>query len=294
MAMKHVELIQNLVNHIEANLAEDINITALADSFWISSWHFQRLFKSLVSDTLGGYVRGRRLTAAARLLLETRKGIIDIALDVGFTTPEAFSRSFKAYFEQTPKAFRAQKNQVFLTEKPLLTMAQFEHISQDIQREPEIIEWPALNLVGFETTIPSPFSVDTPYCTTLFESWKKLITTQNEIPNRLSANFYGMTISPSGQFTESELRFMYDAERHLITATWPLRLTDPHPAPLAQLHQANQFGLLSCFSLLHFDVKHYRVLRLHYASIAIIQSCPNMKYNCVQGTSIGSNGHKKT
>jgi len=208
MAMKHVELIQNLVNHIEANLAEDINIAALADSCWISSWHFQRLFKSLVGDTLGGYVRGRRLTAAARLLLETRKGIIDIALDVGFTTPEAFSRSFKAYFKQTPKAFRAQKPQVFLTEKPLLTMALFEHISQDIQREPEILVWPALNLVGFETMIPSPFAVDAPYCSTLFESWQKLITTQNEIPNRLSPNFYGMTISPSGQFTEPELRYM--------------------------------------------------------------------------------------
>jgi AraC family transcriptional regulator len=78
---KDLTLISNLVDQIEENLSDEVDIVSLAKSFDISPWHFQRLFKSLVGDSLGGYVRGRRLTRAAQLLLDTESSIIDIALE---------------------------------------------------------------------------------------------------------------------------------------------------------------------------------------------------------------------
>ena len=106
---KNLQFMQDLVNRIENNLADEINIVALAKSFDLSPWHFQRLFKSLVGDTLGGYTRGRRLTRAAQLLLNSDMGIIDIAFSTGFNSHEAFTRSFKAYFNVPPKILRKNK-----------------------------------------------------------------------------------------------------------------------------------------------------------------------------------------
>jgi AraC family transcriptional regulator len=110
--LKNISNIQNLVNQLEDNLSENINIVNLAKGFGISPWHFQRLFKSLVGDTLGGYIRGRKLTCGAKLLINSDRGILDIALEFGFNSHEAFSRSFKDYFKMSPKEFR-KKNHLY-------------------------------------------------------------------------------------------------------------------------------------------------------------------------------------
>ena len=109
MPQSHLKEIQGLVDHIESHLAEEINVLGLAKSLKISPWHFQRLFKSLVGDSLGSYIRGRRLSRAAQLLRDSNSSIIDIALEVGFNSHEAFSRSFKTQYEVTPKEFRNSK-----------------------------------------------------------------------------------------------------------------------------------------------------------------------------------------
>ncbi len=77
-----VRYMQGLVDNVEDNLSDDINIVELARRYNVSAWHFQRTFKALAGDTLGGYIRGRRLTEAARLLVSSDLGISDIAYDV--------------------------------------------------------------------------------------------------------------------------------------------------------------------------------------------------------------------
>ncbi len=205
---KNLETIQKLVNYIEENLAEEVNVLALAKSSEMSPWHFQRLFKSWVGDSLGNYIRGRRLTRSAQLLLESKLSILDIAVEVGFGSHEAFTRSFKSYFQESPKSFRKTRPEVRLNEKPLLTEALFDHLRQDIQLEPEIIHRPKQILIGFDTQIPSPFGTDDSYCHMLFQSWMKLLAQQEKVAHRIQHTYYGLTISPSGNFTEPELRYM--------------------------------------------------------------------------------------
>jgi AraC family transcriptional regulator len=203
-----VSYIQGLVDQVEDNLSEEINVIQLANSFNISPWHFQRTFKAMAGDTLGGYIRGRRLTEAARLLLTSNLGIIDIAFRVGFNSHEAFTRSFKAYFGESPRDFRRNPPSVILREKPLLTMALLEHLESEIDREPLITTTPRQVVIGIETLIPSPFTTDVAYCETLLPSWMELLKREQEINELPPSAFYGITASPSGNFTEDELNFI--------------------------------------------------------------------------------------
>ena len=208
---KHLKFIQALVDQIENNLAEDINSVALAESFALSPWHFQRLFKSLVGDTLGGYIRGRRLTKAADLLLNSKLGIIDIAFEVGFNSHEAFTRSFKAYFSLSPKDFRLHNPAILLNEKPLLTNDLFHHIEQEIQREPIITLQKEQTIVGYAEKIPSPFIPNEGYCDLLYDSWMKLFDQQSRIKNKVSETYLGLSVSESGNFTEDSIQYIAGA-----------------------------------------------------------------------------------
>ena len=205
-------LIQQLVDHIESHLAlqlaDELTVVRLAEKLDVSPWHFQRLFKSWVGETLGNYIRGRRLSEGARLLRETSDGIIDIAFKVGFNSHEAFTRSFKAQFGLSPKQFRQQAPDVHLQHKPVLSPALYQHLSEEIQRQPDIIKRPALTLVGYPARIPSPFLIDGSYCHLLEQSWTQLFSNLPRLPGHIANTMMGITISDSGNFDEPELNYM--------------------------------------------------------------------------------------
>jgi AraC family transcriptional regulator len=203
-----ITYIQNLVDHIENNLTEEINIIRLANSFHVSPWHFQRLFKAFAGDSLGGYIRGRRLTKAARLLLTTDLGVTDIAFRAGFNSHEVFTRAFRLYFGRSPKDFRKVKPTVILNEKPLLSMELMHHLTEEITHEPVIKVVKTHNIVGVSTTVPSPFISNDAYCDSLYPSRMSLLSRQAEVEHRLSKTFYGLTVSPSGDFTEDTLQYI--------------------------------------------------------------------------------------
>lgn len=213
-------VLQTLVDEIEADLAEEVSVLGLSERSGLSPWHFQRWFKSLVGDTLGAYIRGRRLTRAAQMLLETDMGIIDIAFSVGFGSHEAFTRSFKAYFSMSPKAFRQRRPHVRLNDKPLLDEGLLNHISHRIVREPVIQVRRAFSIAGYATRIPSPFVSDQTSCYLMEPAWMKLFAQERNVPGGIFNSYYGLTLSESGQFTENELT-------HLAT----IETTDPSAVP---------------------------------------------------------------
>jgi AraC family transcriptional regulator len=99
--------INRVVDHIDAHLAEPLDLETLARVAHFSPWHFHRLFQALTGETLADRVRRRRLeTAAARLLATPPQSALRIALDVGFGSAEVFTRAFRAHFGITPTAWR--------------------------------------------------------------------------------------------------------------------------------------------------------------------------------------------
>jgi AraC family transcriptional regulator len=202
---KYLTQIIQVVDSIEENMADDLNISRLAGEIGISTWHFQRLFKSYVGDSLGGYLRGRRLSVALDLLRNSKLGILDIAVEVGFNSHEAFTRSFKQKFAIGPKEFRDTDPIVVTTKKPLLSEDLFAHISKGIGREPEILEMPKMFLSGQDVQIPSPFETEENICEIIAIPWFKIL--EHKAPDE-AKNYIGVTISPSGDYTEKELQFL--------------------------------------------------------------------------------------
>ena len=100
------EQIQKTIEHIENHLGEEINIENLARIASLSPFYYQRLFRRLVKKPVAEYVKLRRLAKATETLLQKDRRILDIALDLGFSSHEHFSRTFKETFGLTPDDYR--------------------------------------------------------------------------------------------------------------------------------------------------------------------------------------------
>lgn len=96
---------------IDRHLDRRITVDELAKEAAFSAFHFHRLFAALQGETIGAYIARRRVeTAALRLLAQPRLPIIEVAFEVGFGSPEAFSRAFKQRFGASPRIWLGQNN----------------------------------------------------------------------------------------------------------------------------------------------------------------------------------------
>src|SRR3954452_10151855 len=75
--------------------ADALDIAALADSVHLSRAHFIRSFRDTFGETPHRYLQRRRLERAMALLRETDRPVIEICLDVGFTSLGSFGRTFR-------------------------------------------------------------------------------------------------------------------------------------------------------------------------------------------------------
>lgn len=209
--MKDLDRIKDLVEHIESNLTEDINVLEISSSFELSPWHFQKLFKSIVGDSIGVYLKHRRLSRAAEELLNAENNILDIAVEFGYNSHESFTRAFKNFFGVTPKEFRIQRPNINLKQKPILNEDLLNFISNRIQKSPTLKRMNEKRIVGFSTEIASPF-VDLVHCNSISKPWMRLLNEAGQIINQKSAQLHGITLSPSGNFTEELLTYIAGVE----------------------------------------------------------------------------------
>jgi AraC family transcriptional regulator len=97
-----------VVNHIDLHLAEALDLDKLSRIAHFSPYHFHRLFAAWMGETLGEYLRRRRLEQAAIMLAgQSRLAVLDVALAVGFASGEAFARAFKAHFGCAPRDWQS-------------------------------------------------------------------------------------------------------------------------------------------------------------------------------------------
>ena len=107
---EYVARMHRVVEHIDRHIDEPLELEALARVANFSSFHFHRLFTAWMGETLGDYVRRRRLEIAAqRLGAQPRLAVLEVALAVGFGSSEAFARAFKTRFGATPSEWRRKQ-----------------------------------------------------------------------------------------------------------------------------------------------------------------------------------------
>ena len=95
---------------IETHFSGDISLDDVAKSAGVSRYYMARAFGFATGRSVISYVRGRRLTEAARSLANGAPDIMTVALDAGYGSHEAFTRAFRDEFRLTPEAVRAQRH----------------------------------------------------------------------------------------------------------------------------------------------------------------------------------------
>lgn len=98
--------IKEALAYIDGHLCETVTLPELARRAYFSQYYFHRLFTAVVGKTLAAYVRDRRLSAACLRLYATDDAVLDIALDCGFASAQAFSRTFRAAYGLSPREYR--------------------------------------------------------------------------------------------------------------------------------------------------------------------------------------------
>nr|WP_288976122.1 helix-turn-helix transcriptional regulator [uncultured Blautia sp.] len=105
--MKDVEVVQIIQNYIQTHYKDDnFNANCVCSKVGYSRRQVDRLFKKHLNKTLQEYITAVRLTEGANELLNTKKSILEVALNSHYETHEGFSRSFHKRFHIIPSAYR--------------------------------------------------------------------------------------------------------------------------------------------------------------------------------------------
>jgi AraC family transcriptional regulator len=135
------ERISRVCEYIHQNLNEVLTLEVMSDVAAFSKYHFHRVFAAYTGMSVTRFIQLARLKRASfQLAFEKDKRIIDIALEAGFESPEAFARAFKRNFDQSPSQFRAE---------PLWPQW---HMRFDFHIKPYGEKSMKVDIVNFETT----------------------------------------------------------------------------------------------------------------------------------------------
>ena len=91
------------------HVAEDLNLDRLAAQAGLSKFHFHRLFKSAMRVSPSRHHINLRMNVARQLLRETKKSVVDVALDLGYTNPSHFAKLFRRETGLSPSDYRRQR-----------------------------------------------------------------------------------------------------------------------------------------------------------------------------------------
>lgn len=106
MQKQTVHIVSSTIRYIEDNLEYDLNLDIVAEALHYSKFYLHRMFTQTVGFTIHDYVRRRKITEAARLLVFSRRPIIEIAFLSGYDSQQAFTDIFKAMYKVSPAEFR--------------------------------------------------------------------------------------------------------------------------------------------------------------------------------------------
>ena len=104
--MKDEKIVKKITSYIEVHLDEDLSLESIADNLHYSKFYLARTFAEQTGSTIGKYIQGRRLTLAARKLVETNKPIIEIAYEAHYNSQQAFTLAFRRLYLCTPQVYR--------------------------------------------------------------------------------------------------------------------------------------------------------------------------------------------
>lgn len=176
--MDYLATLEQAIIYIENNLNEDIKVEDVAREVGYSYYHLTRQFSNVLGESVGSYIKRRRLADGAKKLLYTDKRILDIAIESGFDSAEAFSRAFKVLYKVSPYTYRKNRLDLFISSKEKLGAEVLRHRVQNITINPQIVELPDIKVIGLrgETTLRD---------NVLPELWQHFVELSDQVPGQM-------------------------------------------------------------------------------------------------------------
>lgn len=157
-----------LLSWIELHPDETPTLDAVAREAGLSPYHFARMFTARMGRSPMAYFRGRRLVRAARHLAEgAQLKLLDLALDSGFESQEAFTRAFKRTFGVAPGRFR--QGFAVTPIEGQYPMAIPSAASPEVRQLPNIVQRERFTVAGFARRFDEASKSDIP------QLWSRLI-----------------------------------------------------------------------------------------------------------------------
>jgi AraC-like DNA-binding protein len=103
---RDVDLVESARDVIAGRFTENLSLSDVAREAESSVFHLARVFKARTGFSLHAYRNQLRLRAALERLAEPGIELIDIALDLGFSSHSHFTDTFRRSFGKTPSAVR--------------------------------------------------------------------------------------------------------------------------------------------------------------------------------------------
>ncbi len=169
--------------YIESHFAEEVTLDDLAAASNVSRFYMSRAFATVVGQPMQRYLRGRRLTEAARRLIDGADDILSVALEHGYGSHEAFTRAFRDHFGLTPEAVRAQRH---LRNVPLVRPIRLENIMSTQLESPSIQDRGALLIAGLSERYSQATRSGIPM------QWQRFTPHLGNVPSQIGADAYGV------------------------------------------------------------------------------------------------------
>jgi AraC family transcriptional regulator len=167
----------------ESNLRSQVSLENMAESLAISRFHLLRLFGLSFGMPLMRYVRSRRLSIAAVALAAGDVSILEVALDAGYSSHEAFTRGFGDQFGHTPESIRLARNTTHLK---LMEPYRMTVSPSSTAQVPHIQTQGPLFLVGISARHPMGAAGEIP------EQWQRFQSWLGHIPGQKGKVAYGV------------------------------------------------------------------------------------------------------
>jgi AraC family transcriptional regulator len=168
---------------IESHFAEVLTLDAIAAAGNVSRHHMARAFAEATGQPVMRYLRGRRLSEAARALANGAPDILAVALAAGYGSHEAFTRAFREQFGLTPEAVREQGSTDDLT---LVEPLKMDESLLDRIDNPRIVDSGPLLIAGIGTRYVGEAGENIP------SQWQHFAPHIGHIPGQLGNTAYGV------------------------------------------------------------------------------------------------------
>lgn len=154
------------MQYIEDNLLKDIDYKELSGIAHCSEDHFRRMFSFLTGMPLSEYIRRRRLALAATILKSSNTRITDLALQLGYNSPDAFAKAFQNMHGVAPS--QARKSEVILKAFPPMTFRLT--IQGGNEMNYRIVEKESFVIAGIKKRIPLIYEGINPHMDSMWAS----------------------------------------------------------------------------------------------------------------------------